>query len=109
MSAYLVKKDVKLVLKDIGKLQGLRPGLIVTFIHCTEQWGKAPYENLVATATFAIAFSNTDYIGVATGILEDDSQAFVRGILRNHKTIVSCLFRTSETGGPAAEYIVIGR
>lgn len=73
------------------------------------QWGKAPYENLVATATFAIAFSNTDYIGVATGILEDDSQAFVRGILRNHKTIVSCLFRTSETGGPAAEYIVIGR
>ena len=73
------------------------------------QWGKAPYENLVATATFAIAFSNTDYIGVATGILEDDSQAFVRGILRNHKTIVSCLFRASETGGPAAEYIVIGR
>ena len=73
------------------------------------QWGKAPYENLVATATFAIAFSNIDYIGVATGILEDDSQAFVRGILRNHKTIVSCLFRASETGGPAAEYVVIGR
>ena len=84
---------------NFGKLVG---GLIV-------QWGKAPYENLVATATFAIAFSNTDYIGVATGILEDDSQAFVRGILRNHKTIVSCLFRASETGGPAAEYIVIGR
>lgn len=73
------------------------------------QWGKAPYENLVATATFAIAFSNTDYIGVATGILEDDSQAFVRGILRNHKTVISCLFRASETGGPAAEYVVIGR
>lgn len=84
---------------NFGKLFG---GLIV-------QWGKAPYENLVATATFAISFSNTDYIGVATGILEDDSQAFVRGLLHNHKTIVSCLFRASETGGPAAEYIVIGR
>lgn len=84
---------------NFGKLMG---GLII-------QWGKAPYENLVATATFAIAFSNIDYIGVATGILEDDSQAFVRGILRNHKTIVSCLFRASETGGPAAEYVVIGR
>lgn len=73
------------------------------------QWGKAPYENLVATATFAIAFSNTDYIGVATGILEDDSQSFVRGILRTHKTVIGCLFRASETGGPAAEYVVIGR
>lgn len=73
------------------------------------QWGQAPYENLVATATFAIAFSNTDYICIATGILEDDSQAFVRGILRAHKTVIGCLFRASETGGPAAEYVVIGR
>ena len=34
LSAYLVKKDVKPTLKATGKLQGLRPGFIVTFIHC---------------------------------------------------------------------------
>lgn len=99
-----------MILNAIGNVTTV---FVITFacvlIAFFPQWGKAPYENLVATATFAIAFSNTDYIGVATGILEDDSQAFVRGILRNHKTIVSCLFRASETGGPAAEYIVIGR
>lgn len=73
------------------------------------QWGFATYANLVATATFPISFSNTDYIGIATGVLEDDSQAYIRGILRTHKTTSSCLFRASETGGPAAEYVVIGR
>ena len=77
--------------------------------HCTEQWGLATYASLVATATFPISFSNTDYIGIATGVLEDDSQAYIRGILRTHKTTSSCLFRASETGGPAAEYVVIGR
>ena len=73
------------------------------------QWGLATYANLVATATFPISFSNTDYIGIATGVLEDDSQAYIRGILRTHKTTNGCLFRSSETGGPAAEYVVIGR
>ena len=73
------------------------------------QWGLATYASLVATATFPISFSNTDYIGIATGVLEDDSQAYIRGILRTHKTTSSCLFRASETGGPAAEYVVIGR
>lgn len=74
-----------------------------------KQWGLATYASLVATATFPISFSNTDYIGIATGVLEDDSQAYIRGILRTHKTTSSCLFRASETGGPAAEYVVIGR
>lgn len=74
-----------------------------------KQWGLATYASLVATATFPIAFSDTSYIGVATGVLEDDSQAYIRGILRTHKTTSSCLFRASETGGPAAEYVVIGR
>ena len=73
------------------------------------QWGITSYANLVATATFAITFSDTNYIGVATGILEDDSQAFIRGLLHTHKTKNSCLFRASESGGPAANYIVIGR
>ena len=78
--------------------------------HCRipEQWGTATYANLVSTAIFPISFSNTNYIGVATGILEDDSQAFIRGILRTHKALNSCLFRASEQGGPAAEYLVIG-
>lgn len=67
------------------------------------------YANLVATAAFPISFSNTDYIGIATGVLDDDSQAFTRGILRNHKTITGCLFRASEEGGPAANYIIVGR
>ena len=73
------------------------------------QWGIAMYANLVATAAFPISFSNTDYIGIATGVLDDDSQAFTRGILRNHKTITGCLFRASEEGGPAANYIIVGR
>ena len=81
----------------------------LSYPHCTEQWGLATYASLVATATFPISFSNTDYIGIATGVLEDDSQAYIRGILRTHKTTSSCLFRASETGGPAAEYVVIGR
>ena len=84
---------------NFGKLVG---GLII-------QWGLATYASLVATATFPIAFSDTSYIGVATGVLEDDSQAYIRGILRTHKTTSSCLFRASEAGGPAAEYVVIGR
>ena len=84
---------------NFGKLVG---GLII-------QWGLATYGNLVATATFPVSFSNTSYIGVGTGVLEDDSQAYIRGILRNHKTTSSCLFRSSEQGGPAAEYVVIGR
>ena len=82
----------------LGKLFG---GLIL-------QWGTATYANLVSTAIFPISFSNTNYIGVATGILEDDSQAFIRGILRTHKALNSCLFRASEQGGPAAEYLIIG-
>lgn len=82
----------------------------LSYPHCsTGQWGLATYASLVATATFPISFSNTDYIGIATGVLEDDSQAYIRGILRTHKTTSSCLFRASETGGPAAEYVVIGR
>lgn len=45
---------------------------------------------------------------MATGVLEDGSQSFIRGVLRDHKTINGCLFRSSDTGGPAAEYLVIG-
>lgn len=73
-----------------------------------KQWGLAIFSNLVATAVFPISFNNTNYISIATGVLEDDSQAFIRGILRTHKTPYSCLFRASEQGGPAAEYLVIG-
>lgn len=66
MSAYLVKKDVKLVLKDIGKLQGLRPGLIVTFIHCTEQWVK---QLVQAEQEYPLPLSfTTAFCGVANDI-----------------------------------------
>lgn len=73
-----------------------------------EQWGLATFSNLVATAVFPINFNNTNYISMATGVLEDGSQSFIRGVLRDHKTINGCLFRSSDTGGPAAEYLVIG-
>ena len=82
----------------LGKLFG---GLIL-------QWGLATFSNLVATAVFPISFNNTNYISLATGILEDGSQSFIRGVLRDHKTVSSCLFRSSDIGGPAAEYVVIG-
>lgn len=73
-----------------------------------KQWGLATFSNLVATAVFPINFNNTNYISTATGVLEDGSQSFTRGVLRDHKTINGCLFRSSDTGGPAAEYLVIG-
>lgn len=93
--------------KAIGNVD-TRP-LPPVFPHCTEQWGLATYTNLAATATFPIAFSDVNYIGVAMGVLEIDSQSFIRGILKDYKTTTGCLFRSSDSGGPAAEYVVIGR
>ena len=62
LSAYLVKKDVKPTLKATGKLQGLRPGFIVTFIHCSVQWGTETIINNSGIAvTMPLAYADTTY------------------------------------------------
>lgn len=75
-----------------------------------EQWGIAPLviEN-TAKASFPITFKNTEYVIVATGHIDDNATAYIRGALYNHKDANTCIFRTSEAHGPAAEYIAIGK
>ena len=60
-------------------------------------------------AFFPISFKNTEYVIVATGHIDDDSTAYIRGALYNHKETNACLLRASEANGPAAEYVVCGR
>lgn len=76
----------------------------------SKQWGTAP---LVATNTakafFPISFKNTEYVIVATGHIDDNSTAYIKGALYNHKETNTCILRASEAAGPAAEYVVWGR
>lgn len=73
------------------------------------QWGTAPWvTSYTAKAIFPISFSNTKYIVVATGRIEDDSKASINGVLYNHKETIGCILRGSEEKGPAAEYVAIG-
>ena len=74
------------------------------------QWGIAPLvtEN-TAKAFFPISFKNTEYVIVATGHIDDDSTAYIKGALYNHKETNTCVLRASEATGPAAEYVVCGR
>lgn len=73
------------------------------------QWGTAPWAAAkTAQAVFPISFTNTNYVICATGHIEDNATEYLNGILYNHKAVDSCLLRCSETGGPAAEYVVIG-
>ena len=75
-----------------------------------EQWGIAPLVTTNTTkAFFPISFTNTEYIIVATGHIDDDSTAYIRGVLYNHKETNTCVLRTSEAAGPAAEYVAWGR
>lgn len=73
------------------------------------QWGIAP---LVASATtkafFPISFTNTEYVIVAVGHIDDNATAYIKGALYNHKETNTCLMRASETNGPAAEYVALG-
>ena len=73
------------------------------------QWGTAPLvtEN-TAKAFFPITFKNTGYVIVATGHIDDNATAYIRGALYNHKETNTCVLRASEANGPAAEYIAIG-
>ena len=74
------------------------------------QWGIAPLVTTNTTkAFFPISFTNTEYIIVATGHIDDDSAAYIRGVLYNHKETNTCVLRTSEANGPAAEYVAWGR
>lgn len=73
------------------------------------QCGTAPWvTSYTAQAIFPISFSNTNYIIIATGHIEDDSKAFIDGILYKHKETFGCILRGSEDKGPAAEYVAIG-
>ncbi|WP_370803398.1 gp53-like domain-containing protein [Dialister hominis] len=74
------------------------------------QWGTAPrVASNTAHAMFPISFNSSDYILIATGHIDDNSTAFIGGVLYNHKVNDSCLLRGSEANGPAAEYIAIGK
>ena len=93
----------------------METGLVLLFLWLLElnnriilQWGVASYSNLASNAIFPISFSNTNYAIVCSGVLEDSSQAFTRGVLRDHKNISNCLFRASEVGGPASIWLAIG-
>ncbi len=73
------------------------------------QWGLAPWvTSYTAQIRFPISFSNTNYILVATGRIEDDSKAIIGGVLYNHKETIGCILRGTEEKGPAAEYIALG-
>jgi hypothetical protein len=61
-----------------------------------------------AKAFFPITFKNTGYVIVATGHIDDNATAYIRGALYNHKETNTCVLRASEANGPAAEYIAIG-
>ena len=76
----------------------------------TKQWGIAPLviEN-TAKASFPITFKNTEYVIVATGHIDDNATAYIKGTLYNHKETNSCVLRASETSGPAAEYVALGQ
>ncbi len=72
------------------------------------QWGSASYTNMASQATFPISFTNLSYIIIPSGVINDQSDLFVRGVLYEHKTLSNCLFRTSSSGGPVAYWIAIG-
>lgn len=81
----------------------------VPLLSVSRQWGTAPWvTSYTAKANFPISFSNTSYIVVATGRIEDDSKAVIGGVLYNHKETTGCILRGSEEKGPAAEYVAIG-
>ena len=60
-------------------------------------------------ASFPISFQDTGYVIVATGHIDDNATAYIKGALYNHKETNTCLLRASEANGPAAEYIAIGK
>lgn len=74
------------------------------------QWGTAPLViTNTAKAFFPITFKNTEYVIVATGHIDDNATAYIKGALYNHKETNTCILRASEANGPAAEYIAIGK
>ena len=45
---------------------------------------------------------------LASGHIDDNSTAYIKGVLYNHKETTNCILRASEAAGPAAEYVVLG-
>lgn len=87
----------------------MQPGKLSILPLESKQWGLAPWvTSYTAQIRFPISFSNTNYILVATGRIEDDSKAIIGGVLYNHKETIGCILRGTEEKGPAAEYIALG-
>ena len=85
LSAYLVKKDVKPTLKATGKLQGLRPGFIVTFIHCSVQWIYLQDEK---QRILPISFSNAAFSAVVSHFgTNADTAAIITDLNKNSISI----------------------
>ncbi|MBE6080173.1 MAG: hypothetical protein E7204_04940 [Veillonella sp.] len=64
-----------------------------------------------ATANFAIAFNNTDYIIIPVGVIDasDSKLSLTVNVIKEYKTANSCTIRTSDTIAPACYYIAFGR
>ena len=74
------------------------------------QWGTAPLvTSNTAKAFFPISFQDTGYVILATGHIDDNATAYIKGILYNHKDANTCVLRASEAQGPAAEYVAFGK
>lgn len=69
-----------------------------------------PSDN-AATANFAIAFNNTDYIIIPVGVIDasDNKFSLTVNVLKDYKTANSCTFRTSDSVAPACYYIAFGK
>lgn len=63
-----------------------------------------------ATANFAIAFNNTDYIIIPVGVIDanDIKWGLTVNVLKDYKTATNCTFRTSDSIAPACYYLAIG-
>ena len=67
--------------------------------------------NNAATANFAIAFNNTDYIIIPVGVIDasDSKFSLTVNVLKDYKTANSCTFRTSDAIAPACYYVAFSR
>ena len=67
--------------------------------------------NNAATANFAIAFNNTDYIIIPVGVIDasDSKFSLTVNVLKDYKTANSCTFRTYDAIAPASYYVAFSR
>lgn len=74
----------------------------------TIQYGYNYVADLAVNCVFSIAFTNTNYVIFGCGALLDNSNAFIRGALIQHKFVTNCLLRSSEQTGPNAYWFAMG-